>query len=365
MSKRINSWWKRVKVSRANLVLLAAGCLLLLMAPIWRFIAAPAIRVVAGDFDLLYFSEGTLTTYVNPPGSPAVPTDEPLERSVVLEERIFSRPDLSSGKVSAVQIDSRLYDFDTGDDIYVDQGIYTLDRKTGENVDAPGADRFRTGYNIVFPFNSPRSTVPFWNEQIQKVQDAGYVEDSTIEGVHTYRYSVSYRNQPMAAPPRGFEGDMTGGQLKEVLSRPELLVDDASPVEPEYTSTGEMELVVEPKMGTIISAGFAEAVSMTVSDPGGSFRETRLIYRMDCSRNQQSTMAAAKFAEDEVSKLRLQFLYIPLGFLALGLATLAVGAFAGIRWLGKVTEERGGSRGPPSSKGHEDNTYGESGAGEG
>ncbi|MBM3708748.1 MAG: hypothetical protein FJW69_10520, partial [Actinobacteria bacterium] len=78
MKKRLTDRWSIIKRSRANIALLAAGCLLVLLSPIWRFAIAPAVKVVANDYDELYFYEGNMTTFVNAPSLPALPGGRPL-----------------------------------------------------------------------------------------------------------------------------------------------------------------------------------------------------------------------------------------------------------------------------------------------
>jgi len=69
--KRRAERWRAIRKSKANLAPVITGCMLLVLAFAWRFAIAPSIKVVAGDFDQLYFYEGVLTTYINPPGRPA------------------------------------------------------------------------------------------------------------------------------------------------------------------------------------------------------------------------------------------------------------------------------------------------------
>jgi hypothetical protein len=88
---------------------------------------------------------------------------------------------------------------------------------------------------------------------------------------------------------------------------------------------------VEPHMGTIVETRGDESVSLSARAAGDRLIVTRVLNRLEFAQNKVSITSAARFAREEVSKLNLQFVYLPLGLLGLGLAILAIGFFAGVK----------------------------------
>jgi hypothetical protein len=105
-----------------------------------------------------------------------------------------------------------------------------------------------------------------------------------------------------------------------------------------YIAAGHADVFVEPRSGTPVDRrGVDEAVSVAVTVAGkGTPSVTRLLYSLSYSASNASVQDAVSLARDEIAKLRLQFVYIPLGFLLFGIAVFAVGAFAGIGFLRKT-----------------------------
>ena len=331
MRKNLVERWRAIKRSRANLALLIAGCVLLVLALAWRFAIAPSVKVVASDFDQLYFYEGTLTTYINPPGLPVPAGGMPARKSVIVESRVFSRFELCTPGTSVVEEDTRLLSRETEEEISKFKRVYAIDRKTGEMVKGRGSDSDRGGYYIVFPFNTPRARVPVWSELTGKTHQANFGKDSKLEGLPVYEFALEYHNEPVAKAPEGFPAELTGRQLKDILQMPDLSISDEAIVKPSYLGGAVADFSVEPNMGTIARMGGAQqTVSLQAGGEGSGFMGTRLLYRLEFSQTKNSVTQTVTFAREEVSKLRVQFLYIPLLLLALGIACLLVGGFAGV-----------------------------------
>jgi Porin PorA len=313
---------------RANLVLVVAGCVLILLSPVWRFAVATALKVEPTDLEQVLYYDGSLTDYVNPPGQPPAGT-QPVVTAVRIDRTILSKPLLSTSSVSVVEVETRLV-AQTRDLSDVTHS-YTLDRKTGEMVDSPKADRSRTGYYIVFPFNAPRGEVPFWSELTGKTHPAEFEKEDAVYGLPVYIYTVSFGNQPVVEAPAGFPASLDGAALKEMLSMPDLSVADTETVTLSYTASSTVELKVEPRMGNIVETRGEESVSLSAKDAAGSLIVTRALNKLEFNLNQTSVKASAQFAREEVSKLNLQFVYLPLGLLVLGLGIVLIGLFAGIK----------------------------------
>ncbi|MBU1672172.1 MAG: DUF3068 domain-containing protein [Actinobacteria bacterium] len=320
---------KAIRAMKANLVLLVAGCALILLAGLWRVAIAPSIKIVAGDFDTLYYYEGTDTEAVAGLGQP--PLTQDVVEPIIVERRTASRPDLTTSTVSVVEVTTRVLDQRSRAEISTRKALFALDRKTGQLTgidDIPA----RSGYFIVFPFASPRTQVPYWSELTGSTHPAEFLKEETQKGKTFYRYRYSYGGYALKAPPRGYPARITGAELKSMLGQPGLLVGDSTELVLSYSASGRGELLVEPVMGTIASvSGKEESVSMTVEDPSSGFLLTRMLYRVAYDDTKNSTGDGIEFALEELSKYTLQFVYIPLGLLGLGIACLLVACFAGVK----------------------------------
>lgn len=347
-SGRLSRRWTGIRKSKANLVLVAAGCLLLVLSAAWRLAIAPAIRVVATDFDQLLYYEGTLTSYVGGPGVPAPSGGEPSRVQVILERRLFSRIDLSSPDVSAVEEDARLFNRDTAQDIYKKKIVYRIDRRSAEilvpDPKAPGQfkegpwpslnesspivtliEEIPAGYYIVFPFDTPEKELPYWSELTKSSHPAKFVKTAKLEGVYVYDFRVEYHAEP-AEPPEGFPQAMTGAELKALLGMPELDLSDDAAVTPSFEGAGTDELSVEPSAGTIMSIGrHDESLSLKLAEP----MLTQVVWKLEYAQSKSSVTYMSDFAKDEQKKIKLQFIYIPVLLALVGLASLLIGAFAG------------------------------------
>ena len=344
VKKRALSWWHTVRKSRANLALLVVGTLLILMSPVWHLVVAPALRVVANDFDSIYFFDGSLTTYLSVPGQ--APAVVPIVVPVVLEQTQRGRPDLSNSEVSAVQVNNRLLSSDGRTVINKTQRVFTIDRRSGEVVSAPGQDRKRTGYYLVFPFDVPPRPLPYWVEQIGAAIPARFAGREKVEALPCYQFEAEYHNRHVPTP-EGYPEAMSGAQLKSFLGMPGLPIGDAVPVDLRFVAPGREIVLVEPEAGTPVDYPSSEQ-SVSVAAGGGSagFAVTRLLFKFDYSMRRSSVSEAVLVARDEMAKLRLQFLYIPLGFLALGAVSVLAGGVAGIRFLRNADGAGGGGEGP-------------------
>jgi len=329
--KTFSSRRRAIKRQKANLALVVAGCLIMLLAVAWRLAIAPALKVEPTDIDQVLYYSGAVTYYVNPPGQPAVGA-QPVRVPVRIETFFSSRPTDSTPSTAILTTETNIFSADTGQVLSTIKHTYAIDRKTGKMVGNNKADRDRSGYYLVFPFDTPRWTAPLWSELTGKTCPAKYQKSETVDRVSVYDFAMSYGNQPVAVPPNGFPAELTGAQLKEILSMPDLTIGDSQVMAPLYTGSSAVNLKVEPRMGTIVETSrFQESVSMTVNAPSGDLLVTRALYSLDYSQVQQSVAQSAEFARDEVAKLKLQFVYIPLGLLVLGLAILAIGLFAGVK----------------------------------
>lgn len=310
-----------MRASAANTALVIIGCLLVITAPVWRLGIAPALKVVATDFDYIYFYDGSLDVYTGGALS-AIPA--------ALEQRVLSRNDLSTPAVSAVREGLRLYDKRNSAEVEKQTHYLAMNRKTGELQKARGCER-ATGNYIVFPFNSPKSDVPVWVERAKVAVKAKFAKKDKVGGVSVYRYDLEYHNLPCPPPP-GFAETVKTSDVVSLMP-PGFTMPPGDSLEASYVTAGKASYFVEPAMGSIVDVrGLEQSVSIKLS--GSGFAATSLVFSFKCSLDKNSVTTATLFAKDEIAKLRLQFVSIPLGLLVFGVVVFLVGFFAGTKKKG-------------------------------
>jgi hypothetical protein len=323
----ISGRWRRVKSQKSNLILFVAAVILIVMAPLWRLAVAPALKVVPTDIDLLRFYNGSLFRYVRPPGQAPV-GDQPEKLGVTIQQREFSPLRGSTPTVALIEVDTAIIDSVSNSHVVDDKNTYAVNRRSAKQVPDSGSNRNRSGYHLVFPFNTPREDLPIWDELTGKTQKGAYSGQRTVNGAKAYLFKVEYGGQPVAPPP-GFPTDMTGAQLKSILSRPGLPLGDSDVIRVAYKGNQSVEYLVEPTAGNLVSTrNVQESVYLSIDDPARGIALTQVITKLDYSETQASEVESATFASDEIKKLRLQFVYLPVMFLALGIGCLLVSLFA-------------------------------------
>jgi Porin PorA len=322
------SRWRAIRNLKSNLALVIIGCLLVLLAACWRLAIAPALKIVATDMEMTYFYDTTLTSYANPPGRPAA-SAQPVQART--NRAILSLPLQSTGSTALFKVETELVNKESLQPLSSSTHVYALDRETGEMVASKKADRARSGYYLVFPFNTPKSSVPFWSELTGKTYPANFRNEKMLFDVNTYVFSTGYKNQKTSQPPEGYPRSLSGTELKAMLSMPDLPLGDTETVTPTYRASGTTELTVEPRAGTIVRTDGTESVTIAVKGPGSRTVVEAPLFKLEYSQTDGSVFDAAQLARDEAAKIQLQFLYIPLGLLALGIAVFLIGAFAGVK----------------------------------
>lgn len=322
--------WKQIKSHRANLILFVAALVLIVLAPLWRLAIAPALKVVPTDLDLLRFYNGSLFQYVRAPGQPP-PGPRPQAMGVTIQAREFSPLRQSTGAVAVIQVNSAVINSADRTHLADEKNSFAVDRKTARQVADHGSNRNRSGYYLVFPFDTPKSDLPIWDELTGRTQKGAFGGQAKVDGVKTYVFKTEYGGQP-APPPAGFPSKMTGAQLKTILSQPGLPVADSSVIDINYKANQSVEYLIEPITGNLVATrDVQESVYMAVSDPATGVALTQVITKLDFSETAASQGEAATFASDEIKKFTLQFLYLPVGLFLLGAACLLISIFAGTR----------------------------------
>lgn len=111
---------------------------------------------------------------------------------------------------------------------------------------------------------------------------------------------------------------------------PELGVNDDEIYQADYKANASIYFLTEPVMGNIVDVTNGELdILLNIEKPESGFKVSKLILKMNFSKNPESVGKATVFARDELSKRTLQYTYIPIGLLILGLIVSTIGLFAG------------------------------------
>lgn len=318
-----------VRRTKPNLILVVVGLTLLILAPCWRFIIAPAMRVVPTDFDLFRQFSGIITVFANPPGEPVV-GGTPMEIPVLIERVILSRPDLSTSGISSVDVDTVVMDHNTGETLYESDQALSIDKKTGE-LSGVDSESDASGHLILFPFDTPEGVVPVWFEPAAESFDAQYIGHKTEEGLDLLEFKLELSGEAIQTPS-GYPDQYTGAELKESLSMPELGIADTAVCPAVYQANASFSFLVEPVMGTIVGLNGGELdLLLTATQSESEFKITKLVRKLNLSSTSFSVTESLTYAKDELSKWKLQYTYIPIFYLALGTVLLIIGLFVGTK----------------------------------
>lgn len=322
-----SSRWRAVRSQKANLALFIIGLCLIALAPVWRFAVAPAIKLVATDFDRISFYSGTLTTYVRAPGQPAVGA-EPSRAPVTIQARYWNPVGRSTTEVALLQVDTQLIGLPDKERLSKTTHKYAIDRRTAEQVSGHGSDMDRKGYYYVFPFDTPSSDLEVWDDLSAATQTAAFSRSENAYGVDLSIFTVKYAGVPVPAPA-GFPTKMTGAQFKAMAPAAGYDVGDADELELTYRGNLSTEFLVEPISGTEVGVtGAEESVFVSVEDRARGLSFTQVIFKLDYKETAASIQEGANFAKGEIAKIDLQFVYLPVFYLALGIACVLIGFFA-------------------------------------
>lgn len=312
----------------ANAVLVVVGTVLIIVSAAWRFAVAPALKVVASDFDNFYSYEGEINLL----------TDGRVTRKIpaVVEQRQFNRPDLTTSKISAVEEHMRFLNGKTKEKIAERTCLFKINRRTCELVpEHANRMNFRhSAYHIVFPFNTPEtklnydsglSTVPF---------EAKYNEKRKIRGVELQEFLLTSNESYHVRK----EHEKFIRQIISLLPG-EHILKSATILSHEDSShkifvNYKARVLVEPLSGTVTIVEDVRETYSFVSDSSlaSSFIQIPAEFaEIRYSMRQSSSKDGLRLAKDERAKINLQFKYIPIGFILIGMTSLVTGAITGIR----------------------------------
>lgn len=184
------------------------------------------------------------------------------------------------------------------------------DRRTGEAVNCCGEavdsePTRHTGLSYKFPFDTQKQDYQFWDPNAKQAVTARYVSEETVQGLTTYKFISQL--------------PATQIQTQEV---PGSLVGESAPsVQAPVYYADTRTVWVEPKTGVIVKG--SEQNLTTLRDSAG--QDKTVILQFDLTFNEQTQRSQAQLARDNIGKIDLVTLWLPLIGLLVGIVLIIAG----------------------------------------
>lgn len=332
-----------MKFSKTSIALVIIGILLVVAAPIWKWVIAPQFIKVPDDLDVESVYEGTLKLYADPENLVIYPEGEEINIPVEITRTDVSEPDESSSDVAVVRETVVVKNADTGETLedYGWDKLFAIDRKTGENVKEYDEDiPDREGYYIMLPFNAEQVTYQLWDDETGLTGDGVFVKEDTRDGVKVYVYEAGGEPEKMLGPPSGLEDyeQLPGRVIKELLNDPNLLIPDDAMMTIEYFKETEATLVVEPRTGAWVDIPeFREAYYVNTALSGEP--EYMKLAEIEYKQTEESVSIVVDDVAGYFGLLDLVTMWIPVILLVIGLILVVTGLFLGRKPTEPVEEK--------------------------
>jgi hypothetical protein len=283
-------------------VLLGVGVFLVVLAGLLKFFVADRVIVTPVDQYAQTTSPG--------PGSYLDPAVLQVRSADLVAVRTLK------GDVAASNKDTAVWDvsvvLSTGDGQFVRATVdrVATDRRTAEAVNCCGeaVDSVPTrhsGLSYKFPFNTQKQDYQFWDSNAKKAVPARYVSEETVQGLTTYKFMAQI-------PP-------TQIQTQEV---PGSLVGESAPsVQAPVFYTDTRTVWVEPKTGVIVKG--SEQNRTTLRDSAG--QDKTVVLQFDLTFNDDTQKSQAQLARDNIGKIDLVTIWLPLIGLLVGIVLIIAG----------------------------------------
>jgi hypothetical protein len=283
-------------------VLLGVGVFLVVLAGLLKFFVADRVILTPIDQYAQTTSPG--------PGSYLDPATLQVRSADLVAVRTLK------GDVAASNKDTAVWDvsvvLSTGDGQLVRATVdrVATDRRTAEAVNCCGeaVDSVPTrhsGISYKFPFNTQKQEYQFWDSNAKKAVPARYVSEETVQGLTTYKFVSQI-------PP-------TQIQTQEV---PGSLVGDSAPsVQAPVYYTDTRTVWVEPKTGVIVKG--SEQNRTTLRDSAG--QDKTVVLQFDLTFNEDTQKSQAQLARDNMGKIDLVTIWLPLIGLLVGIVLIIAG----------------------------------------
>lgn len=328
-----------MKRSKAALVIMIIGLVILVMAPIFKWVIGPSLVKIPDNIDVTSIYDGTLTLYVDPASLAVLPTDMAVVVPLAIARRDLSQPAKSTGSVALIKETTNAKG-PAGKEFINTEHFFALDRKTSENVPGHGSDTDRKGYYPLLPIGAQKITYQLWDQDTGRTGPANFTKTVMLDGfkyknVECYEYKAEGKPEPTVEPPLGLPKTISGAQIKALASgipglNPATIAGlvDTQQYPITYQKQTTATIVGEPRTGSIVSVPLnTEVYSVDASAMGlPSIKLAQVRY----TQNPENVAAVIDDSAANWGLLDLAQKWIPLIVLLLGIVVTAVGAI----WFG-------------------------------
>jgi Porin PorA len=316
-----------MKRSKAALVILIIGIVILILTPIFKWVIGPKLVKIPDTINTTNVYEGTLTLYVDPASLQVLPPDTPVKVPLAITRKDVS--DTSKGSSGVAVVKETVKAVGPAGKTFISwTKYYSMDRFKSINVSGHGSDMNRQGYFILLPFNLQKKSYQMWDDDTGKLGDAKFVAVKKMDGVKfkgitCYVFKVAGQD-PTINPPLGLPKTISGAEVKSILSNPNFAVTDTQQYPIGYIKRTEATLVADQKTGTIIALpDYNEIYYVDASALGqGNIKIATLHYAQTPENIATVIDDAAKFH----NQIDLASTWLPLIMLILGVLLTVVGA---------------------------------------
>lgn len=323
-----------MKLSKTSIVLIVIGAILVIAAPIWRWVVAPQFIRIPDDIEVESVYEGTLTLYADP--DTMVFYTDGKEIPVDITRTDTSVPEKSSSDVAVIRETVEVKNRETGEILeeYGWDRAYALDRQTSENVSYEGVEKDRKGYYIMLPMGTETKSYDMWDEDLERTGEVDFIKKETRSGekhksVEVYVFGTDSDLERIYGTPPGMPAELSGAQIKELLQDPSVDLPDTLMLPIEYYKKTEVQLVVEPRTGAFVDIPLYHEEYYANKALPGDDPDYILLAEIDYSQIEENVMTVVDDTAEYFGLLDLVKLWIPLIFLVMGLIFLLVGLFLG------------------------------------
>ena len=285
-------------------VLLGLGAFMLVLAPMLRFYALPALLKTPIDQYAESFAPGTGTTF-----NPATLSEEDGVHMVA--HRTLRGDVAASSDTVGVWDESLILEKTDGTLINATTDRVAWDRKTGEAVNCcdenvNGEPTKHVGLSYKFPFHSKKQTYQFFDTTAKKAYPMRYRGSQQLQGFTVYKYVQHVPSQQIG------ELELPGS----LVGQP----NTPSVKAPRYYDNIRT-VWVEPLSGVIVKG--QEKQHQALRDSSGNDAVT--LIKVTLTFNEKTQRSQAKLADDARSQAALLGTWIPLGLLLLGIVVVVLG----------------------------------------
>jgi hypothetical protein len=325
-----------LRLSRASIIVIVIGALLVIMAPVWKWAIGPQFVRLPTDLDTSFSYDGTLKVYANPQTMTLLPAGQEQVTKLRITGTEKAVPSKSSSGIVVFHEKVVIKDAATGQVLALGwEKTYALDRKTSQNVAGHSSDIARENLTVTFPIGTEKRSYLLWDDDTRNSGEAKFVKEQTLDGVDhkgvkVYVYQLSVGPDEMRNPPAGgLPSSMSGSQVKKILNNPNLPIPDDMKIPIAYFKKTSDTIVVEPRTGVKVGGKVHMEYSVNTAISGPLSYKTIAV--IDYGQTSRSVQTAIDGSAKYFGLMDLDTTWMPLFSLIIGLILVVVGLFIGRR----------------------------------